>query len=652
MAGSMNLEGFERAYRLKNTADDELLTQVFGKDEVDTLMQERPTLIETARSYFPDLTSSTYERLTREPDALLKEQQRCAHEMEQVAVQNYKAFIGSANVTQTVRHGLAEIQDDLEKLASELEPVKNSLNDFQSTAANLSTRRGALRNVLQQHGSILELLELPQLLDACVRYHMYDESLELLAYCGSLLQAHAARGEDIPILSQLQEQVNMQRANLHTSLVAQLRTDVHLPACVRVMGFLRRVQRHSEEELQSLFIEHRGSFLDGHKQQVEQLRNSRSGAVAVLRGAAELLRTHVHDIGTQYKALFPQEDGPLRVWLGEQVLWLVGLLRALLLPPRSADGARRDPQQPWASPLSNSRLALGAGAKLDANSCTTILRQCHIASSTLKRLGAHFFPAIAGLFETRMEQLLCELLDAALLNFHAELGRYDWIPTTALASRNNTGGGSAPVSAESQAAGNAFLHPRALELTRHRPLAVFTNDLIQAFNELRQCTLYGLRVLAVRHFSECLVAALNLLRSVLGSQALQAGSSKAAEFQYMCRHFAQILVPMVKLHLETVFGTNAQLDVTAIIASMAPDLLPASVADDPFAADVAVEEEPLPIDEALVDEVPTASAGVSAGVNAAATNAEPMQPNGLVTEPSCETGAAVKEAEAPLEASA
>lgn len=90
MAVSMNLEGFERAYRLRNTADDELLTQVFGKDEVDKLMKERPALIETARSYFPHLTSSTYERLTREPDTLQKEQHRCAHEMEQLPCRTTK----------------------------------------------------------------------------------------------------------------------------------------------------------------------------------------------------------------------------------------------------------------------------------------------------------------------------------------------------------------------------------------------------------------------------------------------------------------------------------------------------------------------------------------------------------------------------------
>jgi len=172
---------------------------------------------------------------------------------------------------------------------------------------------------------------------------------------------------------------------------------------------------------------------------------------------------------------------------------------------------------------------------------------------------------------------------------------------------------------------------------------------------LRQCTLYGLRTPAVRHFSESLMAALNLLRSVLGSQALQAGSSKATEFTYMCRHFAQILVPLVKLHLETVFGTNAQLDMTTIIASMAPDLLPASVAEDPFAADASVAEDPFAadavvegeepaIDESLADDVPDDAAGVAAGMSDPETTVEPLRPNGLPGKPSQEAEAAVKEA--------
>lgn len=398
----------------------------------------------------------------------------------------------------------------------------------------------------------------------------------------------------------------MQRANLHSSLVQQLRTDIHLPACVRVMGFLRRIQRHSEEELRSLFIEHRRSFLEGHKQQVELLRGSRGSVVTALRNAADLLRTHVYDVGTQYKALFPQEDGPLGTWLSEQIAWLTGLLRAHLLPPRSQKASPASPQSAGASvarsPAAGGTLGAmggwghGSGVRIDATSLATILRQCHIASSTLKRLGGYFFPAIAGIFEARMEHHVCELLDVAVLTFHAELGRYDWIPSTALAGGTpGTGaaGTAGAAGAAAAAGGPNYLHPQALELTRHRPLAVFTNDIVQVFNELRQCTLYGLRAPVVLHCSECLSGAVNLLRSVLASQAFQAGSNKAAEFARLCKHFAHILVPLVAAHLEAVFGTGARLDSTAIVESMVPDLLPAASPEYPLPADGGFGEIPM-----------------------------------------------------------
>ena len=36
-------------------------------------------------------------------------------------------------------------------------------------------------------------------------------------------------------------------------------------------------------------------------------------------------------------------------------------------------------------------------------------------------------------WQARMEQHCRDMLDAALLNFHSELGRYDWVPSTAMA---------------------------------------------------------------------------------------------------------------------------------------------------------------------------------------------------------------------------
>ncbi|CAE7233220.1 COG8 [Symbiodinium necroappetens] len=100
---------------------------------------------------------------------------------------------------------------------------------------------------------------------------------------------------------------------------------------------------------------------------------------------------------------------------------------------------------------------------------------------------------------------------------------------------------------------------------------------MQVFNELRQCALYGLRVSVVTHCYECCMASVNLLRSVLASQTLRPGSAKAGEFQKLCRHFADILVPLVASHLEALFGSAARLDTGTIVSSMVPDLIQAEV---------------------------------------------------------------------------
>ena len=588
---AVDLEGYQRAWRLRHAADDGLMLQVFGAD-LPELQKAKPALIDVARSYFPHLTASTYEALSREPDNLRVEKDRCQREMEQLAVQNYSAFIGSAEVTQGVKQELSSIRSHLQEMAATLEPAQETIAELQSKASGLSVRRQALRKVLAQHTAVLELLELPQLLDACIRNQMYEESLELLAFCNSLLQAHEARGEEIAVLTGIKEQVAVQRANLKDALASQLKTDIHLPACVRIVGFLRRVQRHSEDELRELFIEHRSKFLESHKQQVELLRHSRGSVGTALRNAADLLRTHVYDIGTQYKALFPQDDGPLGTWLNSQVMWLVSLLRHHVLPSSSA------------------KVAQGS-AKMDAAQLTTVLRQCVHASSTLKRLGGHFFAAVASIFEARMEQHCREMLDAALLNFHSELGRYDWVPSTAMA-------GSTPES--------GWLHPQALELTRHRPLAVLANDIVQVFNELRQCTLYGLRVSVVTHCYECSMASLNLLRSVRATQNLRPGSPKAVEFHKLCRHFADILMPLVAAHLDALFGAAARLDVNGIVASMVPDLIETILPEVESVPEVPV----VPANVAMPTEVSPALSAAPEGYPAGDPLVETMDPRPVV----------------------
>ena len=59
--------------------------------------------------------------------------------------------------------------------------------NFESQAKNLSSKRKNTSLVLARHTKLLEVLELPQLVETCVRNGHYDEALELTQYTTRLV---------------------------------------------------------------------------------------------------------------------------------------------------------------------------------------------------------------------------------------------------------------------------------------------------------------------------------------------------------------------------------------------------------------------------------------------------------------------------------
>ena len=111
---------------------------------------------------------------------------------------NYKTLLSNAECVEKVTKQLVVMESIVDNVIDCLPKLVDKCNKFESEAQHISNQWRDVSQMLSKHPQLLEVLEIPQLMDTCVRNGFYEESLQLYSYIQKLNKKY---GSSLPIIS-------------------------------------------------------------------------------------------------------------------------------------------------------------------------------------------------------------------------------------------------------------------------------------------------------------------------------------------------------------------------------------------------------------------------------------------------------------------
>ncbi|KAG9442720.1 hypothetical protein H6P81_018574 [Aristolochia fimbriata] len=474
----------------------------------DTMVAELlPLASASQQPYVSELLSFTLDRLHKEPELLRVDAERIQRQMQEVAVGNYRAFIAAADALLSIREEVTAIDKHLESLVAEIPKLTSGCTEFVDSAQQILEKKKLNRTLLANHSTLLDLLEIPQLMDTCVRNGNYDEALDLEAFVYKLSTMHPK----LPVIQSLAAEVRQTTQALLSQLLQKLRSNIQLPECLRIIGYLRRIGVFTESELRLQFLRCREAWLGGVLDDLDQ-----KNVYEYLKGMVNCHRMHLFEVVNQYRAIFADDSsrseenydgGLLFSWAMHQITSHLNTLRIML--PKITEGG----------------------------SLSNVLDQCMYCAMGLGWVGVDFRGLLPAIFEDAVLNLFSKNMKRAVENFQLVLDSHRWVPLPAVGFTSN--------GASEDNQDDLTPPPYLME---HPPIAVFINGVSSAMNELRPCAPVVLKQALAQELINGLQSVSNSLLRYNASRMLR--ENESALFISLCRAFVEIVFP----YCATCFG--------------------------------------------------------------------------------------------------
>ncbi|KAJ9123268.1 hypothetical protein QFC22_001466 [Naganishia vaughanmartiniae] len=248
--------------------------------------------------YLTRLTGYSLNSLTSEPSRIADEHDFVGRELTSLCIGEYKSFVAVHQCEEQVRGVLDDFDASLEELRKAIPELERQCATFVQETSGIQSERRRAQIVLEHQDKLVDLLDIPQLVDTCVRNGYYHEAMELTAHTRQLVSRHP----DVALVHSISAQVTSIMQLQLSQLVASLREPVKLPVLVKSIGFLRKMGSLEEDELRLAFLESRAQcWRDYVKEHVDKERHEPTRYV---RRYVDAFRELQYDTVSQYTAIF------------------------------------------------------------------------------------------------------------------------------------------------------------------------------------------------------------------------------------------------------------------------------------------------------------------------------------------------------------
>ena len=219
--------------------------------------------------FLTDLPSNALSDLLSTPTTLTTQSHTLTSSLTALTHTSYPTFLSLHHTSAALLDSLSLFETSLSSLIDRALPaLDDAARVFrEKTGPEVIEGRQKARLVLEQHDKLRDLLDVPVLIDTCVRNGLYAEALSLAAHASSALSSLLAQtrkslsnGTDSPDLPlQLADSLQTEIASsLHSMQLLLLSTLYEparkLPAFWKAVQFLRRMKAMSEDELALVFV--------------------------------------------------------------------------------------------------------------------------------------------------------------------------------------------------------------------------------------------------------------------------------------------------------------------------------------------------------------------------------------------------------------